>query len=449
MMRSMYSGVSGLKAHQTRMDVIGNNIANVNTNGFKKSRVVFADTLYQNMRYGTAPADTRGGTNPMGVGLGSQVASVDQIHTSSPTTTTNNPTDMAISGNGYFMVKNGNDAYYSRAGAFQWDKSYNLVNSNGYMVQGWMANTNPAQATADGDFRITTSGNTVPININTFKQIAARATTSAIYSGNLDATYDIPQTTIAGVTGDINPVGSGKVTGGVGAATNTGTAGVETGAAVAAAGTDISAMTSPDFNIQIDGDATAHNIVLNPVGLTSGAAIAAAMQTGIRALGGAYANVTVNFNGATSRYTITSGSVGTSSAVLTTAGTAHDCTAALRLAGAAAHAAGTYSPGPNFNIQVDGDATVHNIALTNTNITGAAIAADMQTQIRAIGGAYANVTVNFDGTTNRYTITSGSGGSSSQVVITAGTADGTHTDVAAPFMLTAATGAVATNGSAQ
>ncbi|WP_054694427.1 flagellar basal body protein [Syntrophomonas palmitatica] len=81
MLRSMYSGVAGLRNHQTRMDVIGNNIANINTTGYKKSRVVFKDTLYQSMRGASAPSGNIGGTNPMGVGLGVTVASIDQIHT--------------------------------------------------------------------------------------------------------------------------------------------------------------------------------------------------------------------------------------------------------------------------------------------------------------------------------------------------------------------------------
>jgi len=193
----MYSGVSGLKAHQTRMDVIGNNIANVNTNGFKKSRVVFADTLYQNMRYSIPPSDTKGGTNPMGVGLGSQVASVDQIMTSSPTTTTNKTTDMAVSGNGYFIVKDGDEQYFSRVGAFDWDKAYNLVNSNGYKVQGWMANTDPARATADGDFSIDSSGVITALNIADYKEISPRVTKNVILTGNLDSDYAIPQVTNA------------------------------------------------------------------------------------------------------------------------------------------------------------------------------------------------------------------------------------------------------------
>ena len=99
----MYSGISGLRSHQTRMDVIGNNIANINTAGYKKSRVVFKDTLYQSLKPANRPIEgQRGGINPMKVGLGVSVASIDQIHTPSPTTSTNKMTDVAIDGNGYF-----------------------------------------------------------------------------------------------------------------------------------------------------------------------------------------------------------------------------------------------------------------------------------------------------------------------------------------------------------
>src|SRR5690606_31861868 len=128
----------------------GNNIANVNTAGYKKSRVVFKDTLYQNIRGASRPTDARGGTNPMGVGLGMTLASIDQIHTPSPTTVTNKLTDMAVDGNGYFLVNNGGERFYTRAGNFDFDKIGNLVmTSNGYYVQGWMA---------DKDGRINTAG---------------------------------------------------------------------------------------------------------------------------------------------------------------------------------------------------------------------------------------------------------------------------------------------------
>lgn len=197
MMRSMYSGVSGLKNHQTRMDVIGNNIANINTNGYKKSRVVFKDTLYQKLRGATSPVSGgRGGTNPMGIGLGMGVSSVDQIHTATATTTTNKLTDLAIDGNGYFVLKNGQQSYYTRAGNFDFDKMGMLTNvSNGYNVQGWMADSN--QTDASGDWPITiVPATTETINISDYKTCKARATTEMEFGKNLDSatTYNEIQT---------------------------------------------------------------------------------------------------------------------------------------------------------------------------------------------------------------------------------------------------------------
>lgn len=186
MMRSLYSGVSGLKNHQARMDVIGNNIANVNTAGYKKSRVVFKDTLYQTIRGASRATSARGGTNPMGVGLGMTIASIDQIHTPAPTTVTNKLTDMAVDGNGYFMVSNGDEQYYTRSGAFDFDKDGNLVStSNGYKVQGWTADN--AKLDSTGDWAIDTTGGTVPVDISKFKAVSPKATTSMGFTGNLDS----------------------------------------------------------------------------------------------------------------------------------------------------------------------------------------------------------------------------------------------------------------------
>lgn len=179
MMRSMYSGVSGLRNHQTRMDVIGNNIANVNTTGFKKSRVVFKDVLYQNVRGASSPDGSRGGTNPMGVGLGMGLASIDQIHTGAPTSSTAKLTDMAIDGNGYFVVNDGNSRYYTRAGAFDFDKQGNLVTANGYRVQGWLANAST--------WDLSTNGDPVSIDISGYKSLNAKATKEMLFTGNLDS----------------------------------------------------------------------------------------------------------------------------------------------------------------------------------------------------------------------------------------------------------------------
>ncbi|MDD2585252.1 MAG: flagellar hook protein FlgE [Syntrophomonadaceae bacterium] len=188
MMRSMYSGISGLKNHQARMDVIGNNIANVNTAGYKKSRVVFKDTLYQNIRGASRPTDARGGTNPMGVGLGMTISSIDQIHTPSPTTITNKTTDMAVDGNGYFLVSNGGQVFYTRAGAFDFDEMGNLVNtSNGYRVQGWLADR------SEEDWAINTVSVPTNIDISGFKTVSPRATENTVFSGNLNSETEIPE----------------------------------------------------------------------------------------------------------------------------------------------------------------------------------------------------------------------------------------------------------------
>lgn len=199
MMRSMYAGVSGLKNHQTRMDIIGNNIANVNTVGFKKSRVVFKDALYQNVRGASMPTGARGGTNPMSIGLGMTISSIDQIHTPAPASVTNKATDMAIDGNGYFVLDNGGQIFYSRAGNFDFDTRGNFVTSNGYRVQGWMADENGI---------IDTVKPMKGIDISVYKTIAPKATENVAFAGNLSSTLHIPQVSGANIDpadGDQHP----------------------------------------------------------------------------------------------------------------------------------------------------------------------------------------------------------------------------------------------------
>lgn len=137
MLRSMYSGISGLKNFQTKLDVIGNNISNVNTYGFKKGRTVFKDMISQTTSGASAATATRGGVNPKQVGLGSQIASIDTIHTGGSLQSTGRVLDLAISGDGFFQVQDGDDngLVYSRAGNFYLDSVGNLVNGDGkYLV---------------------------------------------------------------------------------------------------------------------------------------------------------------------------------------------------------------------------------------------------------------------------------------------------------------------------
>lgn len=137
MIRSMYSGVSGLRGFQTKLDVIGNNIANVNTVGFKKGRAMFQDILSQNIAGATAPSDTgRGGMNPKQIGLGSQIASIEQDFSTGSPMTTNLPTDLSIEGDAYFMVRESDNSpiYYTRAGNFKLDALGYLVTAQGLHV---------------------------------------------------------------------------------------------------------------------------------------------------------------------------------------------------------------------------------------------------------------------------------------------------------------------------
>jgi len=131
----MYSGISGMKNFQTKLDVIGNNIANVNTYGFKKGRVTFKDTMNQTISGASAAQNGKGGKNPMQVGLGSTIATIDTIDTQSSLQTTGRSLDLAISGDGYFVVKQGNAQFYTRAGNFYLDEEGTLVNGDGYKVQ--------------------------------------------------------------------------------------------------------------------------------------------------------------------------------------------------------------------------------------------------------------------------------------------------------------------------
>lgn len=136
MLRSLYSGVSGMRGFQTKLDVIGNNIANVNTVGFKASRVMFSDILSQTISGVTTPEeDVRGGRNPRQVGLGSTIASIDTVHTPGSPMTTGIARDLSIDGNGFFVVQDASEnRYLTRAGNFYIDAANQLVTSQGFLV---------------------------------------------------------------------------------------------------------------------------------------------------------------------------------------------------------------------------------------------------------------------------------------------------------------------------
>ncbi|MCL2454523.1 MAG: flagellar hook protein FlgE [Micrococcales bacterium] len=178
MLRSLFSGISGLRAHQTMLDVTGNNIANVNTTGYKASQTQFQDTLSQLLTGAGGAQDGRGGTNPAQVGLGVRVAGITASFTQGSAQLTNRSTDMMISGDGFFVVRRGNETFYTRAGSFDFDATGQMtLPGDGALVQGWMAVNGVIDMNAPlTDLRI-------PVGA----LMAAQQTTSAIYEGNLQS----------------------------------------------------------------------------------------------------------------------------------------------------------------------------------------------------------------------------------------------------------------------
>ncbi len=139
MLRSLFSGISGLRSHQVMMDVTGNNIANVNTAGFKASTTVFQDTLSQLVRAAGAAQEGIGGTNPAQVGLGVRVAGITTNFAQGSAQATGSATDLRIEGDGFFVVRKGGEDLYSRAGSFNFDTNGRLTNPDGALVMGWTA----------------------------------------------------------------------------------------------------------------------------------------------------------------------------------------------------------------------------------------------------------------------------------------------------------------------
>ena len=174
MLRSLYSGISGLRAEQTMLDVTGNNIANVNTVGFKSSSVQFEDTLSQTISAAGLPTGAKGGINPNQVGLGVRVGGIATSLVQGSQQTTGNNMDEMISGDGYFLTKSGGENLYTRNGSFHWDSQGRLSTADGGLVQGWSAANGVIQTGMQ------------PSTISIANQVApAKQTTSATLAGNL------------------------------------------------------------------------------------------------------------------------------------------------------------------------------------------------------------------------------------------------------------------------
>lgn len=181
MMGSMFAGVSGLKAHQVKMDVIGNNISNVNTVGFKKSTVNFAEAYAKTIQGASAPQDGLGGKNPLQVGLGTKVSSINTVFSQGNQQTTGRDTDLRIDGDGFFVVSDGANTFYTRAGNFELDGEGKIVTSGGLKVQGWQASKR-----GDGTTEISAGTPITDLNVKLGEILPAKATSLVSYTGNLD-----------------------------------------------------------------------------------------------------------------------------------------------------------------------------------------------------------------------------------------------------------------------
>lgn len=196
LLNSLFSGVSGIRANQTMMDVIGNNISNVNSIGFKGSRVTFSDAFHQFIRFGTNPTETSGGTNAFQVGLGTKISSIDRNWNQGTFERTGLLTDLALQGQGLFILNSNGQKFYSRAGTFNFDANGKLVHSqNGAIVQGKVA-------TADGI--IPPGNNLEDIVVDPNLKLPAVATTFAKWGGNLSSISTITRSEKYVQSGNIN-----------------------------------------------------------------------------------------------------------------------------------------------------------------------------------------------------------------------------------------------------
>ena len=213
MLRSLMTAVTGVRAHQTMLDVTGNNIANANTTGFKKDNTIFADLMYQANKYASGAGDTLGGINPAQVGLGVSVSAIETIHTQGSGSYTGNAADMMIQDKGFFVYSNGTQQLYSRSGALTLDSNSDMVMSGqGYKLQGYKMEETPLDGYQQAAELST-------VNIPLGQKIDAKATTRVDYQCNLDSRSnaylpygfaDLPFNAFAGWKG--NATGTAVVT---------------------------------------------------------------------------------------------------------------------------------------------------------------------------------------------------------------------------------------------
>lgn len=206
---ALFTGLTGLNVHSAKLDVIGNNIANVNTTAFKSSRMLFESLFTQNLGFGTSPSEVSGGVNPRQVGNGVSIAGVQRDFSASGFTGTGDLRDLAIDGNGFFLVRRGNSTFYTRAGSFRQDSDDNLATVGGEKLLGYAV---------DDEYNIMT-GQLVPINIPLGKQTIAEETSNIALVGNLNKDGDLPTqgsaiNIMANATSGLQATGGGFITSG-------------------------------------------------------------------------------------------------------------------------------------------------------------------------------------------------------------------------------------------
>jgi flagellar hook protein FlgE len=217
MMRALFAGVSGLRNHQTRMDVIGNNIANVNTVAFKASRVTFKEAFAQLLQGASRPPGNTGGINPIQIGSGMNIGSIDQLFTQGSLESTGQNTDLAIQGDSFFVLSDGQKQVYTRAGNFQLDANGRLIApNNGFVVQG-------INADSLGNFSAASAITDISLPLG--QKSPAQATTTITLTGNLDQNAAAAGGTIGSNTNNLlaNPVVTSAVLSGTYTLTHTAT----------------------------------------------------------------------------------------------------------------------------------------------------------------------------------------------------------------------------------
>ncbi|HWJ81104.1 MAG TPA: flagellar hook-basal body complex protein [Nocardioides sp.] len=207
MLRSLFAGISGLRANQTMLDVTGNNIANVNTTGFKASTTVFSDTLSQMLTAASSGSADRGGTNPIQIGLGVQLAATMLNFNQGSAQTTGRPTDLMLQGDGFFVLRDGQENLYTRAGAFSFDNTGTLVAPNGTRVQGYALDAAGLPTGAAGDIDLHMIDATLPAGVElTSYSIGPDGKVRGVFSDGVQR--DICQLAVANFA---NPQGLEKV----------------------------------------------------------------------------------------------------------------------------------------------------------------------------------------------------------------------------------------------